>query len=79
MLREAKKLEYLEYLKSQNPTGPFTSCDEVKMYLDIEKDEKKKRDRLYKEIRYARKTSLSLPENASFFRLKREGKYLSSR
>ena len=75
VLKEAKKLEDLEYLKSQNPTGPFSSCDEVTMYLDIEK---KKRDTLYKEIRYAGKTSLSLPENASVFRLRREGKYLSS-
>ena len=78
ILKEGRKLEDLEFLKSQTPPGPFTNCAEVKNYLDNSKDEEKvKLQRLYKEVRYARKTSLSLPENADVFRLKREGKNLS--
>lgn len=79
VIRESKKLEDLEFLKSQNPAGPFTACNEVKGYVEsTEEDEKKKVERLYKEVRYARKTSLSLPETAEVFRLKRNGKNLSA-
>ena len=76
---ETRKLADLEFLKNQTPTGPFTSSEEVSSYLlNDEIDEDSKNHRLYIEIRYARKTSLSLKPTASVFRLKKNYSNLSS-
>ena len=70
---ETSKLADLDYLKKQKPIGPFTSSNEVSSYLlNEEIDEDTKNKRLYIEVRYARKTSLSLKPTASVFRLKKQ-------
>ena len=48
--------------KLKKVVGPFTSADGVKLYIeDTSINESEKISRLYTEIRYARDTSLSLP------------------
>ena len=73
IVEESKKLEDLDILKGQNPPGPFTSSEEVKTYMDQGIPDEIKLARLYREVRYARKTSLSLPESAEVFRRRRKG------
>ena len=76
--KDAKKLEDLEFLKSQVIPGPFTNTDQVSNFMKSCDDEKVKTDRMYKEVRYARMTSVSQKETAPAFRLRRSGKYLSA-
>ena len=72
--RDETKLKDLDKLKKATPPGPFTKREEVQNYMDDELiDDKIKNDRLYTEVRYARKTSLSLKETAAVFRLKTAG------
>ena len=72
--RDETKLNDLDKLKKAIPPGPFTKREDVQNYMDDELiDDKIKNDRLYTEVRYARKTSLSLKETAAVFRLKTAG------
>ena len=76
--REAAKLADLEFIKSQEISGPFTSKSEIQDFVAKEDiPEVEKRNRLYREVRYARTTSLSLAPTAAVFRLRNGGKYLS--
>ena len=67
---EQKKLKDLDFLKSQNPPGPFSTAEEISSYMEGEESDAVKNHRLYVEVRYARKTCLSLKPTASVFRLK---------
>ena len=75
-MKEESKLQDLEYLKSHN--GLFTKKEEVDQFLKGDDSDIMKRDRLYKEVRYAKMTSQVLPSNAEVFRLRTKGsKYLT--
>ena len=77
--KDERKLDDLEFLKSQIPIGPFTNKDVVQKYIDDQSvPEDVKNKRMYVEIRYARNTSLSLKETAAIFRLKANHKNLST-
>ena len=76
--KESNKLKDLNYLKNQVPAGPFTSSQEVKTYLKKTKETKSKNERLYTEVRYARNTCFSIANPEKLFKLKRDGKNLSS-
>ena len=77
MLKESTKLGDLEFLKNQKVPGPFTRKQEVVDYMNSDDSEETKRDRLYKEVRYARVTSQTLPPTSALFRLRTKGnKYL---
>ena len=76
--REAQKLADLEFLKTQELPGPFTNGKDVMEFMSYAVDQKTRNTRLYREVRYARMTSLSLKETASVFRLKKSGKNLDS-
>ena len=74
---EDDKLKDLEFLKKQTIPGPFTTPGEVKSFIDVSTDSNElKNKRMYIEVRYARKTSLSLKATASIFRLKRDSRNL---
>ena len=73
---EKTKLNDLEFLKSQRPPSPFTKKQEVLDFMSTELGDCEKRKRLYKEVRYARMTSQTLPPTSSLFRLRSGGKFL---
>ena len=76
--KESNKLKDLTYLKSQVPLGPFTTADEVHSYIRLPLEENEKNKRLYVEVRYGRVSSSTLKETASIFRLKRNGRNLTT-
>ena len=57
--------------------GPFTSPEEVDVFVCSNIDDEAKEKRLYAEVRYARDTSLSMPKSSPLFRLKKDYKNLS--
>ena len=75
---EEQKLCDIEFLKKQNPPGPFTRSHEVSHYLGSDNNDVVKNKRLYIEVRLAKTTCLSLKPSSSIFRLKRAGRKLSS-
>ena len=74
--KEATKIKDLDFLKSQTMAGPFTSKEEVQAFMMSCVESKEKNIRMYKEVRFARKTCLSLKETSSVFRLRSGGKNL---
>ena len=76
--KDASKLKDLEFLKNQQIPGPFTSADDVDMYINSELTIKDKQDRLYIEVRYAKATCLSMNTKSlnQFFKLRQKGKKL---
>ena len=76
--KESNKLKDLTYLKSQAPLGPFTTADKVHSYIRLPLEENEKNKRLYVEVRYERVSSSTLKETASIFRLKRNGRNLTT-
>ena len=66
----------LEYLKERN--GPFTKPEEVLKFDNETAEIKEKNTRLYVEIRYVKKSCLSMKHTAYVFRLKRNGRNLPS-
>jgi len=76
--KDTSKLKDLEYLKSQNPVGPFTSCQEVENFMETTLESKSKNDRLYREVRYARNTCLSMANPSKFFKLRKDNQNLLS-
>ena len=76
--KDASKLKDLEFLKNQDIPGPFSSAEEVDKYLESPKSDKAKQDRLYKEVRYAKATCLSMNTKSlnQFFKLRQKGKKL---
>ena len=69
----------LEFLKSKG--GPFTTLEEVEIFMNQIKDSKEENhnQRLYIEVRYAKNTSLRLKHSDPVFRLRRDNKNLSNR
>ena len=64
-----RKMNDLQKLKSYG--GPFTTAEEVDQMLEnTELSDAQKASRLYTEVRYARDTTLSLPQKSPIFRLK---------
>ena len=53
---DLSKIKDLEYLKQQNPAGPFRSREEIENFMERVEESKQKNDRLYVEVRYARNT-----------------------
>ena len=74
--QERKKKQDLKELSSLG--GPFTTDKDVEEYMKSNLPEKKKVDRLYKEVRYAKATSLFLDKSSEVFRLKRKYRTLDS-
>ena len=60
----------LEAMKNERIPRPFTIEKEIRVYLELEQNEKIFNGRLSKEIRYARVTSISLKLASAVFRLK---------
>ena len=76
---DSDKYELMEELKKEKVfPGPFVSDEEVQQYLSLNLDDEAKNKRLYKEVRYARMSSMSLKPTASVFRLKRNYQNLST-
>ena len=75
---EASKYRLLHELKSQQTPGPFTSEDDVEAYMQSNVENSSKNSRLYKEVRYAKMSSVSLHPSAPVFKLKRNGKNLTT-
>ena len=74
--KESNKLKDSTYLKSQVSPGPFRAADEVRSNrLPLENEKNKS---LYVEVQYARALSSTLKETASIFRLKRNGRNLTT-
>ena len=71
--QEKTKLGDLEFLKFQSPPGPFTRKQEVLDYMAANITDLDKRNRLYREVRYARLTSQTLPPSSALFRLRTSG------
>lgn len=78
LTEEKKKLEDLEFLKAQTPPGPFTSAENVDSYMEEDRDEKEKNERLYKEVRYAKLSCSNMKRSSTVFRLKKNYKNLES-
>ena len=76
--KESNKLKDLTYLKSQVPPGPFSTADEVRSYIRLPLEENEKNIRLYVKVRYARVLSSTLKETASIFRLKQNGRNVTT-
>ena len=76
--KESNKLNNLTHVKSQVPPGPFRTADEAHNYIRLPLEENEKNKRLYVEVRYARVSSSSFRETASIFRLKQNGRNLTT-
>ena len=55
---EEQKLADIEFLKNQNPPGPFTRSNQVSDYLGCDHNDFIKNKRLYVEVRSAKKNML---------------------
>ena len=73
---ESQKLQNLEYLKQQSNPGPFTSTEQVKMFMEQILESKEKNQQMYIEVRLQKNTSKSLKKDYAIFCLKRDGKNL---
>ena len=69
MRQEQKKLGLLEELKETG--GPFTSAEQVEMFLESPLDEKDKKKRMKMEITYARDSTTLLPKVDPLFRIRK--------
>ena len=69
---DRKKLKDLEYLKKQTPPGPFTSSDDIDLFMSTYEEPERKKI-LYIEVRYKKHSILKRYNN--IFRLKKNGKY----
>ena len=49
--KDAMKLKDLEFLKQQDPPGPFASGQEVKNFINNISESKSKNTRMYREVR----------------------------
>ena len=74
---DKRRITDLDWLKERG--GPFTKLEQVDDYVRrADVTDKEKQKRLYKEVRYARDTSLSLPKSSEMFRLKEKYKPLAT-
>ena len=73
LTEESKKLSDLEFLKSQNPPGPFTSAEQVDMYMTNDSiiNTVKNNDN---EVRYAKSSTSNMKRSSSIFKLKKNYK-----
>ena len=56
--------------RSKEKGGPFTSSEEVDLYINLNIDESKKKvSRMRDEVTYARDTSVSLPKSSPLFKI----------
>ena len=76
--KESNELKDLTYSKSQDAPGSFSAADEVHSNIRLPLEENEKNKRLYVKVRYARVSSSTLKETASIFRLKRNGRNLTT-
>ena len=66
--KERKRLDLLDNLKEMG--GPFTSAEQVQMFLDQEYIlEREKQKRMKKEVQFARMSSTTLPSNDPLFKI----------
>jgi hypothetical protein len=73
-----EKYELLEFLKGQAIPGPFTNTTEIAHYITSTPDSDQKRDRMRKEVKYARMTCGYLKTKATVFKLTRNSKPLTT-
>ena len=79
LTEESKKMRDLEFLKLQNPPGPFTSVDEVDEFMkNTNISESDRNHRLYVEVRFAKASTSKMKKTSSVFRLKNQHKTLDS-
>ena len=74
---EERRLKDLQFLKNQVMPGPFTCKEDVIKFMESCEESKEKVDRMYVEVRYAKACS-GFGDNKAMFRLKKNGKKLSS-
>ena len=70
------KLKDLEFLKNCLFHGSFNSKRDIPQYMASKEANENKRNQLYREIRYAKATSLNLPQAQQLLKLRSRGKYL---
>lgn len=68
--RKHTRKALLEAMKNERIPRPFTIEKEIRIYLELEQNDKIFNGCLSKEIRYARVTSISLKLASAVFRLK---------
>lgn len=68
----------LNFLKSQDISGPFASAEDVQDFMEKVSESTTKKKRMYVEVRYAKQTCLSISNHAKYFRLRRDGKNLGT-
>ena len=79
LTEEAKKLKDLQYLKEQVPQGPFSSGKEVENFMeDATISEEEKKERLYREVRFAKTSATCIKKSSAIFRLKQNYKLLEA-
>ena len=76
--KSAMILEDTEFLKGQVISGPFTSVEEIDLFMNSCPESKEKNKRMYREVRFHRMTSNRKKETDSIFRLKKDGKNLET-
>ena len=65
----------MEFLRRQQPPGPFTSAEEVDEFMAMtEIDEEERQKRLYIEVRYAKMSSSGMKRSCNIFRLMKDHK-----
>ena len=78
--KDASKLKDLEFLKHQQIPGPFTAVEDIKTFIESDLEDKKKQDRLYVEVRYAKATCLSMNTQIAanrFFQVRENGEKMA--
>ena len=76
--KESNKQKDLTYLKSQVSPGLFSTADEVRSNIRLPIEENEKNKKMCVKVRYARVSSSTLKETTSIFRLKRNGRNLTT-
>ena len=75
----ADKQRNSDLAKLQELDGPFTSPEAVDKYISRKGvSEEDKNKRMYIEVHYAKNSSLSFPKSSEVFRLKKQGKNLTT-
>ena len=77
---EVRKLNDIEFLKSQKFPGPFTNIVEVQLFMDGVPESKEKNERMYREVSFHGNSSTAMKRVAEmlFLRLKRAHKNLET-
>ena len=75
--KEISKINDLEFLNNQQLAGPFTSWDEIEVFMQST-NESKENGRMYSRLRYARVTSLKSKPIPKLFPLKTNSKHFTT-